>query len=56
METTEMDTPARRRPLRRTGLPSSELAGRLGRLAAQRRARDGVLITESGQVPGLPAP
>jgi ribosome-associated protein len=45
MKTTEMDTPARRRPARRVGMPSSELAGRLGRLVAERRAQ-GVLILD----------
>jgi ribosome-associated protein len=48
METTEMDKPARRRPARRAGLPSSELAGRLGRLAAERRAQDVLILDLRG--------
>ena len=48
METTEMDKPARRRPARRAGLPSSELAGRLGRLAAERRAQEVLILDLRG--------
>jgi ribosome-associated protein len=48
METTEMDKPARRLPARRAGLPSSELAGRLGRLAAERRAQDVLILDLRG--------
>jgi ribosome-associated protein len=48
METTKMDKPARRRPARRAGLPSSELAGRLGRLAAERRAQDVLILDLRG--------
>jgi ribosome-associated protein len=43
-----MDTPPRRRPARRVGLPSSELAGRLGRLAAERRAQDVLILDLRG--------
>jgi ribosome-associated protein len=48
METAETDKPARRRPARRAGLPSSELAGRLGRLAAERLARDVLILDLRG--------
>lgn len=48
METTEMDTPARRRPVHRAGISSSELAGRLGRLAADKRAVDVLVLDLRG--------
>jgi ribosome-associated protein len=48
MEITEMDKPARRRPARRANLPSTELAGRLGRLAAERRAQDVLILDLRG--------
>lgn len=44
MGVTEMDRPIRRRPARHAGLPSSELAARLGRLAAERRAQDVIIL------------
>ena len=48
METTKMNTPARRRPARRSGLPSPELAARLGRLAADRQAQDVLILDLRG--------
>jgi ribosome-associated protein len=48
METTEMDKPARRRPRRRTERPSSEIAGQLARLAAERRAQDVLILDLRG--------
>ncbi len=48
MGTTKMDKPARRRPQRRTDLPSAELAGRLARLATERRAQDVLILDLRG--------
>jgi ribosome-associated protein len=48
MEITQMNKPARRRPARPAGLPAPELAGRLGRLAADRRAQDVMILDLRG--------
>jgi ribosome-associated protein len=48
METTEMDTPPRRRPVKRAGISSSDLASRVGRLAADKRATDVLILDLRG--------
>jgi ribosome-associated protein len=48
METTEMDNLARRRRAHHAELSSSDLAGRLGRLAADKRAGDVLVLDLRG--------